>query len=203
MAKQKKQVIILAIILAAAPIAFFAAKKYTEKQEAAEDKSYTAYSADSDDILKITCTGKDITGYTISDESGSWTFADTGAAVDEDVTSSILDTLGGIDSTTYLKDVTDMDQYGINDPQMTVTVTDKDGNETTLTFGDYNSVTGEYYLRIDDQNILYGASESDYQALAKNAEDMAAPEETETDTEAAQTETEAAETETETAAQSQ
>ena len=195
MAKQKKQVIILAIILAAALIAFFAAKKYTEKQEAAEDKSYTAYSADSDDILKITCTGKDITGYTISDESGSWTFADTGAAVDEDVTSSILDTLGGIDSTTYLKDVTD--------PQMTVTVTDKDGNETTLTFGDYNSVTGEYYLRIDDQNILYGASESDYQALAKNAEDMAAPEETETDTEAAQTETEAAETETETAAQSQ
>lgn len=201
MQRQKKQVIVLAVILAAAIIAFFTAQHYTEQKEAEENETYTAYSADTDNILKITCTGKDVTGYTISDESGTWTFEDTGAEVDSDVVSSLTDTLSDIESETYIKDVTDMDQYGINDPQLTVTVTDADGNESTLTFGDYNSVTQEYYLRIDDQNIIYGASESDYDSLARNAEDMAAETETETetDTESA-TETEA---ETESAEESE
>lgn len=52
-----------------------------------------------------------------------------------------------------LKDGDELSSYGLDEPQYQVTLTDQDGTETTLYFG--NAVDDGYYLTVDDTKTVY------------------------------------------------
>ena len=52
-----------------------------------------------------------------------------------------------------LKDGDELSAYGLDEPQYQVTLTDQDGTETTLYFG--NAVDDGYYLTVDDTKTVY------------------------------------------------
>ena len=52
-----------------------------------------------------------------------------------------------------LKDGDELSSYGMDEPQYQVTLTDQDGTETTLYFG--NAVDDGYYLTVDDTKTVY------------------------------------------------
>ena len=52
-----------------------------------------------------------------------------------------------------LKDGDELSSYGLDEPQYQVTLTNQDGTETTLYFG--NAVDDGYYLTVDDTKTVY------------------------------------------------
>lgn len=64
-------------------------------------------------------------------------------------------TLGKLEAERKLENGDSLEAYGLKEPEYTVVLTDQDGNETTLYFG---NVTGDsYYLTLNEKKRdLYG-----------------------------------------------
>lgn len=170
MKKQKTQLIILLIVLAAAIGVYFAVKAWNKKEEekeSADDSTYTALTLTDDeikDITNITATN-DAGGFKVSHDTkeDTWTFDDF---PDESVDTTQIETmtkdLSDLSSDNEITSVTDFSQYGLDDPAMEVTITFSDGTTHKLDVGDYNSQISEYYLRIDDSDTVYTISSTIY-----------------------------------------
>ena len=70
-----------------------------------------------------------------------------------------------------LEDGDSLEAYGLEDPAYTVVLTDQDGNETTLYFG---NVTGDsYYLTLNEKKEIYTVSTGVIEDFQYSMEDMA------------------------------
>lgn len=70
-----------------------------------------------------------------------------------------------------LEDGDSLEAYGLEDPAYTVVLTDQDGNETTLYFG---NVTGDsYYLTLNEKKEIYTVSTDVIEDFQYSMEDMA------------------------------
>ena len=64
-----------------------------------------------------------------------------------------------------------LEAYGLKEPEYTVVLTDQDGNETTLYFG---NVTGDsYYLTLNEKKEIYTVSTGVIEDFQYSMEDMA------------------------------
>lgn len=78
---------------------------------------------------------------------------------------------GSLRQTESWKDGDSLEAYGLEDPAYTVVLTDQDGNETTLYFG---NVTGDsYYLTLNEKKEIYTVSTGVIEDLQYSMEDMA------------------------------
>lgn len=83
----------------------------------------------------------------------------------------MADTFEKLEADRKLEDGDELADYGLEDPAYTVILTDSDGTETTLYFG---NVTGEqYYLTRDDKTEIYTVSTNVIADLQYTLEDMA------------------------------
>ena len=91
-----------------------------------------------------------------------------------------LDAAGSITSELKIENVTDMSQYGLDHPSLSISL-QWDSNLYTIYIGDRNTVAGGvYYLKINDEDTVYTIENYKYNMLNKTKEDIAAEEETET-----------------------
>ncbi len=91
-----------------------------------------------------------------------------------------LDAAGSITSELKIENVTDMSQYGLDHPSLSISL-QWDSNLYTIYIGDRNTVAGGvYYLKINDEDTVYTIENYKYNMLNKTKEDFAAEEETET-----------------------
>ena len=91
-----------------------------------------------------------------------------------------LDAAGSITSELKIENVTDMSQYGLDHPSLSISF-QWDSNLYTIYIGDRNTVAGGvYYLKINDEDTVYTIENYKYNMLNKTKEDFAAEEETET-----------------------
>lgn len=91
-----------------------------------------------------------------------------------------LDAAGSITSELKIENVTDMSQYGLDHPSLSISL-QWDSNLYTIYIGDQNTVAGGvYYLKINDEDTVYTIENYKYNMLNKTKEDFAAEEETET-----------------------
>ena len=91
-----------------------------------------------------------------------------------------LDAAGSITSELKIENVTDMSQYGLDHPSLSISL-QWDSNLYTIYIGDRNTVAGGvYYLKINDEDTVYTIENYKYNMLNKAKEDFAAEEETET-----------------------
>ena len=160
MKKQKIQLIILAVLLVAAALTFYIVKSRNDAARAAQPLigKYTAFSIPSSDFKSVSIDNHTNDDPTVPEvvlvrDGKNWKFADSDAEVDTMRANQLLSLIINIPSDHELTDV-DKDAYGLDDP-ITVVVTEKDGTEHVLLFGDKNDYVGEYYMRNEDTGKVY------------------------------------------------
>ncbi|MBD5520592.1 MAG: DUF4340 domain-containing protein [Lachnospiraceae bacterium] len=164
MKKQKIQLLVMVVGVLVLVAAFFGVKMYNahvEENESLENEpEYTVLDLDEDDI----------NGFSFVNEYGSYSFEkssdDEGNIswscleeaelnLDSNKVSSVLDSALFIQAYTRIEDVSDLEQYGLAEPAVSVSITTGNGENYTLLCGDYNGITSKYYLSLDGGSVVY------------------------------------------------
>ncbi|MCR4902690.1 MAG: DUF4340 domain-containing protein [Butyrivibrio sp.] len=159
MKKQQIQLLIMLVVLLAFIGSFFGLKKYNEaKANEVDEPQYTALSLDSSDISTLK----------VSNTEGEFTleyFDDTWYFLDDDQTLLLQSTVASmagdfcdITSDKVIENAENLADYGLDEPEITVTATMTDGTEHTLYIGDLNSTASIYYIMVDDDTTVYTVS---------------------------------------------
>lgn len=158
MRNQKKQMIILLVILIIAVGAYVGFRLYN-KNDVQEETSTThkLTSFTSDDISSLIY-DYDGEKYTLLKGSDIWICEeDKSLKLNSDKILSLCSDVSSITSEDEITDVKDYSMYGLDNPHRTIEV--KVGNENhTIKYGDYNEVISKYYVCIDDNPNVYTTS---------------------------------------------
>ena len=159
--------------------AYVGVKTYVAKQEAKEEESneednQEVVSIASEDIqsIRFVLDKKEVT---FEKDGDSWVKSDECTfPVDQDK----LDTLAGVFSSVTaqrtLKDVVDLSEYELDNPQNTITVTTTDGTTTVIQVGMENDSTSQEYIDLDnDSSTVYVVSNSTFQSFEGTLYDFA------------------------------
>ena len=112
--------------------------------------------------------------------------------IDSAKVESFLSSAGQISSELKIEEVDDMSEYGLDNPSINITL-QWDNNLYVIKTGDYNSITGYYYLSVNDDNNVYTIDGSLYYSLNKALEAFIADDTEATNEEEENEDTEAAE----------
>ena len=101
----------------------------------------------SDGTLELTRAGKDT----------DWSYAgDSDFPVNQSYPQAMLDALTEVSASLAIDNPSDLEEYGLENPGLTITATDSDGTVTSFSLGDQNEVTSEYYLSCSaDEGQIY------------------------------------------------
>lgn len=159
--------------------AYVGVKTYVAKQDAKEEESneednQEVVSIASEDIqsIRFVLDKKEVT---FEKDGDSWVKSDECTfPVDQDK----LDTLAGVFSSVTaqrtLKDVVDLSEYELDNPQNTITVTTTDGTTTVIQVGMENDSTSQEYIDLDnDSSTVYVVSNSTFQSFEGTLYDFA------------------------------
>lgn len=154
--KRGKKLILLLVILLAAVGGYLLVSKLSGNEDKA-DKDIVAFSIESTDVTKISWTylENDIT--LIYDRSNEkWLYEDDNSfPVDETFPQTMLTNLASITADRKLTDVTDFNEYGLDDPTVVISIVDSHGGTTKFTIGDESAYNSNYYMRINDESNVY------------------------------------------------
>lgn len=172
--KQKRTVFLLAgvvIILLAVYIGIGVLQENLEKKQeekAEADKIYVT------DLKELSGIRFDVGNGQIElkkEEETWYDAADQDFPLSQSYPLQMTDTFEKLEADRKLEDGDGLADYGLADPVYTVVLTDADGTETTLYFG---NVTGEqYYLTLNDKTEIYTVSTNVIADLQYTMEDMA------------------------------
>lgn len=127
--------------------------------------------------IGITGGGKNLN---IQKDGDTWKCLDDEVfAIDSTKLQVFLDAAGNITSKLEIEDVTDMSQYGLDNPSLSISL-QWDSNLYTIHIGDQNTVAdGVYYLNINDENTVYTIENYKFNMLNKTKEDFEVEDEAE------------------------
>lgn len=166
-------------------------KHNTETAEEVEDTTVKMFDLENKDVaaLRFTLDGKEET-FTL--EGDTWSLAsDAAFEVDSSKMSTLLDTVTGMAASRKLEEVTDLSEYGLDEPVQTLVLTMTDGTVYTICWGGTNDVTGDDYVYIKEkESVVYTVDYSVLEALGESIEDYRTEEETTTEDETSEATTE-------------
>lgn len=166
-------------------------KHNTETAEEVEDTTVKMFDLENKDVaaLRFTLDGKEET-FTL--EGDTWSLAsDAAFEVDSSKMSTLLDTVTGMAASRKLEEVTDLSEYGLDEPVQTLVLTMADGTVYTICWGGTNDVTGDDYVYIKEkESVVYTVDYSVLEALGESIEDYRTEEETTTEDETSEATTE-------------
>lgn len=158
MKKQKKQLIIMVVFLGFLTISYFALGAYNDAQankEGEQKETIVVTDFNEENVVAFS--------YTYEEESNSftktddvWSYdADATFDVDERIVEDMLSDVAYLTAEDYFDAYETIDNYGLDAPQMTVSMTFADGSTVKLMLGDYNDIVGTYYLMVEGNSNLY------------------------------------------------
>lgn len=181
MKKQKIQMLVIVVILLLCIVAYFLATRYAKQQEQRDKDSETQGQVnltviDPDDVDSFSYIA-DGTTYSYTKNKDTWTCEnDTSLKMDADSIATLLGNLKKITAAEAIDDYDSIADYGLDQPQNTITVTC--GNETTtIDIGDYNEMLQEYYIKISGDDKIYLADSTLKDAFSKKPDTMVQQEE--------------------------
>ena len=181
MKKQKTQMLVIVVILLLCIVAYFLATRYAKQQEQRDKDSETQGQVnltviDPDDVDAFSYIA-DGTTYSYTKNKDTWTCEnDTSLKMDADSIATLLGNLKKITAAEAIDDYDSIADYGLDQPQNTITVTC--GNETTtIDIGDYNEMLQEYYIKISGDDKIYLADSTLKDAFSKKPDTMVQQEE--------------------------
>ncbi|MDE5780790.1 MAG: DUF4340 domain-containing protein [Lachnospiraceae bacterium] len=175
--KKKKVMpfIILAVLFVALIISYSFLVKYNkEQEETTGEESESIISCQSSSILNISITNPSGTMKFDYDISGSvWKYTDDEAfPLEESYITSLLGNACALNAARHLEDTLDnISEYGLDNPQYTLSISGDEGTEITLYIGDSNS-TGNYYAYLDGSSTVYMIDSTLPDALGKSLNDI-------------------------------
>mgnify|MGYP003518070073 FL=1 len=181
MKKQKIQMLVIVVILLLCIVAYFLAPRYAKQQERRDKDSETQGQVnltviDPNDVDAFSYIA-DGTTYSYTKNKDTWTCEnDTSLKMDADSIATLLGNLKKITAAEAIDDYDSIADYGLDQPQNTITVTC--GNETTtIDIGDYNEMLQEYYIKISGDDKIYLADSTLKDAFSKKPDTMVQQEE--------------------------
>ena len=181
MKQQKIQMLVIVVILLLCIVAYFLATRYAKQQEQRDKDSETQGQVnltviDPDDVDAFSYIA-DGTTYSYTKNKDTWTCEnDTSLKMDADSIATLLGNLKKITAAEAIDDYDSIADYGLDQPQNTITVTC--GNETTtIDIGDYNEMLQEYYIKISGDDKIYLADSTLKDAFSKKPDTMVQQEE--------------------------
>ena len=176
MKKQKIQMLVIVVILLLCIVAYFAAAQYAKNQEQNEKDSETQGQvnltiANADDV--------DSFSYIVEGTTYSYTKSgdrctcdnDVSLKLDADKITTLLDNLKKVTAAEAITDYDSLSDYGLDQPQNTITVTCGD-ETTTIDIGDYNEMLSEYYIKVSGDENVYLADSTLKDAFSKTPDTM-------------------------------
>lgn len=180
--KKKKwmPLVVCVVLLVILFVVYFILKNQNEKLEEEEnaDTSIQVLNVAKEDVdsIRFMLDGKEET-FTLQDET--WKLeSDETFEVDGDVIDSLVTAITEMTADRKLEEVTDLSEYGLDEPVQTAVLTDKEGNTYTVYWGNSNSMTSNDYIYINDENdVVYTVSYSVLESFKTTLEEYRKQEE--------------------------
>lgn len=181
MSRKSVSMIVGIVALVGLTGAYLALKGYQtdqEEQEAEAAKGKEILMIDSSSLtgLEFTINGEQVSFIQKDDE---WKKSDDETfPVDENYLLSPISELAPLYAVRKLEEVSDISEYGMNEPQNTIRLTDTNGNQTEIMIGAANSGTGDDYVMLNgDESVIYTVSSDLRSAFSDDLYDYAVSEE--------------------------
>ena len=207
MKKQKRQMVVLLVLLVVCVGGYFGLQAYnrhTEEQEAAleEAEKLMAMDISAEDIQSMTYDYEGVT-YTFTRDGENWIYPeDTTIDIRETVVETMAVRAASVEAYEKIEGVTDLAQYGLDSPESTAQLVTAD-HTYTICIGDYNSTISKYYMYVDNADVVYTVGATIASNFYKDLEDVKEEEVEEETTEETEGTEESAVTEEEGAAEAE
>lgn len=163
MKKQKGQLLIMLLVLVVLGGGYFGLCRYNkiQSEKGAETEEEVLFAVEKDDISRFSYDYND-TVYTYEkNEEDTWFYTDQ---PDWNLTqyrlTNITSKLAALTVQNTITGVTDLSQYGLDEPAKTVTF-ETETESYTFHAGDYNDISGVYYICLaGDDSTVYTVSSS-------------------------------------------
>lgn len=181
MQKQKKQFLILCIVLIAFVAVFFIMKAVTKQQEEkeaaqAEAEKITALTLNTEEITEFTYQYED-TSLTFVKEEDTWYYQeDKTIPISQTMIETMLSNVAEITAEQQITATDDISQYGMDTP-LSVIALQMGETTVTITVGMQNTITSQYYMMVSNDDTVYLTDSTVYSAFQKSVEDLTEVEE--------------------------
>lgn len=173
--KKKNQLFILCgllVLVIGASIALKSYEKNTPKEEEKAAENYSVIDIDVSRVTEIGIIGSDNETTNLIKAGEEWkVLEDEAFLVDNSSVELFLDKVSAITSSVKIEKVTDMSQYGLDEPVLNITL-QWENNMYIIKVGDYNSMISSYYIRINDDDTVYTIDSALFYSLNKSLEDF-------------------------------
>jgi len=156
MKKQQKQIWMLLVMLVIFVGAFFGIKKYNQVQseKPKESEGTVILDVKAEDVIRYTYDYEGET-YTLEREGDTWYAADDHTLnLYQYRAGSLMEGVAPLVATQIIENVSDLAQYGLKEPQRTISY-ETSGGSYTIYVGDRNSVTASYYVSLPSESKVY------------------------------------------------
>lgn len=177
MKKQRIQLVVAGIILILVAAAYIGMRYYNSRSK--EETAVETYVVTQDELAAVT-------RFSFTNENGSFRFvkteegwqyeADPEFSVDTTVLEGIIEKAVAVSSENKIEAVQDMAQYGLTEPEITISYQTAEGSKT-LYIGDFNSAVYVYYLALEGSDTVYTVEGAFRGNFTKTLEDLASAEE--------------------------
>ena len=161
MKKQQKQMMILLVILVALGAALFGVKQYNKAQaeKPAEAEGEVIIDVNYEDIVRFSYDYNGET-YSFEKEGDTWYSADDHSLkLLQYRTANMTSGVAPLTAEQVIENVSDLSQYGLTDPQRTITYETETGSYI-LYVGDNNQMTSSYYVCMPSNATVYVVNSS-------------------------------------------
>ncbi len=150
-----KKIYTLLGVLVVLCIITFAVTQYTEEQENISNTNEVVLSIDADSVTALSweIDGSSY-GFHYDSDSDTWLYDDDEAfPTSTDTITELLEVFADYEVEFIIEDVTDYEQYGLDDPVCTITITLDDGTVYEINLGDFSTLDSERYVEFGDGNV--------------------------------------------------
>ena len=174
MKKQKKQFIILLSILLCVIIGYFNLRycnTLEQNKELIAEDVIAIIALDYEDVVKMSYQYEDME-MAFEKEDDNWVYSlDPSLEITQYYITYMVSEAANLYAIDRIEGVTDMSQYGLTDPSNTICI--ETINESNIIYiGDYNEVTGVYYVCKPSDTTVYTISSSLLSSVDYGLEDL-------------------------------
>ncbi|MDY3766289.1 MAG: DUF4340 domain-containing protein [Lachnospiraceae bacterium] len=174
---KRKNLIVLLIVLIAMLAAYCGISAYSdyaaqkkEEREQEESEQNRIWITNFDEVKEISY-DNGTAQLSFVKEDDEWKYKElTDFPLTQSYLTKIEDTVSHLEASRRLEGGDELKDYGLDEPQATVTVTDDAGNTVTLEIGD--SVNSEYYLLVEGEDVPYTVASTLYSNIQYDLYDM-------------------------------
>ncbi len=177
---KKKQMLVLAVILAALAVIYVVlsfGNKKAQEEEKAQEESQVIQVADLGEITAFSYESAEQEPLHFEKKEDEWVCTDDKKTeLEQTYPNEIVDAFASLTASRKMEEIDALEDYGLKEPAYTVTLESKDGEERTFYVGD--STGDEYYLQKEgEEEVVYTVSSSAVMTLGHSLEDMKKTEE--------------------------